>query len=118
MIRFTLILFCLSALGVASAPAAPVGSSAVGESESKKIGWEGLTRSLTPTQAAATLEPKFGPPLMVTHSKDRRFETWNYDRGGYLLFIGGRLDSWSASRPEQPGRADVNPSTDVRRETN
>ncbi|ACB73437.1 hypothetical protein [Opitutus terrae] len=61
-------------------------------------GWSALARSISREQARAILGPLEGAPLIITHSRDGRFEVWNYDRGAYLLFVGGALDYWSTPR--------------------
>lgn len=70
---------------------------------SAPAGWTALERLITRDQARAILGPMIGAPLLVTHSRDRRFEVWTYDAGAYLLFVGGVLDYWSIPRTPVSG---------------
>lgn len=67
----------------------------------KASGWSGLENALNTAQAAAVLGPTCGAPLIVNHSKDGRFETWNYDRGGDLLFVNGELTYWTVPEDQR-----------------
>lgn len=62
-------------------------------------GWGGLQPNLTPQQVAEILEPKLGHPLIVTKARGGAYETWNYDNGGCVSFVRGRLDYWTPPRP-------------------
>ena len=77
------------------------------------FGWEGLRPDLTPSQAAMVLQPKIGAPLVVTKTKGGVFETWNYDRGGSLFFLRGRLQYWSVSNMPAPLVFHVSPASDA-----
>lgn len=77
--------------------------------EPRANGWAGLERRITRDQAYAILQATEGAPLIITHSRDRRFEVWNYDRGAYLLFIEGVLDYWI--EPRDPGEATTDTSS-------
>lgn len=61
-------------------------------------GWSGLERRISREQALAVLQPSMGSPLIVTRSRDRRFEVWTYDNGAHLIFVGGVLDYWAGPR--------------------
>lgn len=73
----------------------------------KAHGWAGLEESLTPAQTAAVLAPVCGSPLIVRRTKDGRFETWNYDHGGDLLFVNGALTYWTVPETERAAVAAV-----------
>lgn len=66
----------------------------------QKNGWGGLAREISREQALAILQPVEGSPLLVTRSRDGKFEVWNYDCGAYLLFVGGALDYWSTPQTD------------------
>lgn len=70
-------------------------------------GWAGLEESLTPAQVSAILAPLCGSPLIVRRTKDGRFETWNYDNGGDLLFVNGVLRYWTVPETERAAVAAV-----------
>ncbi|HVU24020.1 MAG TPA: hypothetical protein VHE13_07835 [Opitutus sp.] len=54
-------------------------------------------RDLRPGFNASKTIAAIGRPLLVNRS--RGYETWTYDRGGYVEFEGGRLVYWEASKP-------------------
>jgi len=103
---FTLLaLLALVAMPAAAAPAttstpspaapAPTTERAAPAWKPKAQGWAGLEEALTCEQALAVLKPKLGNPLIVNRTKGGRFEQWNYDNGGDLLFINGLLAYWT-----------------------
>lgn len=82
-------------LGLALATEA---SGALREQAPKARSWERLEPAMTMAQAQAILEPVQGAPLIVTRSRDGRFEVWTYDRGGQLTFIRGTLQYWTVAQ--------------------
>jgi hypothetical protein len=100
-------------LGIAApAPAAPAPSTLSAATQApawtpKVHGWAGLEEALTPAQTAAVLGPVCGSPLIVRRTKDGRFETWNYDHGGDLLFVNGALTYWTVPETERAAVAAV-----------
>ncbi len=54
-----------------------------------------------------------GAPLLRTRSRNGVFETWTYDFGGNVAFVGGCVSSWTPPRPARP-RAAPAKQADVR----
>jgi hypothetical protein len=96
-----LALLALAAMPAAAAPTpsrvvpVPAAEQSAPVWKPKAQGWAGLEAALTCEQALAVLKPKLGNPLIVNRIKGGRFEQWNYDNGGDLLFINGLLAYWT-----------------------